>query len=249
MKLTNTVGRNERETSNDLILDLYEPNTASRHQVEDFIHHVFARAYQADLKHYMPDLMALNCRRDCATDNRTVAALGMRPAATGPLFLETYLDTPVEAAISQLHGTSVRRDRIMEVGNLASVHRGGLRQLIVALTSYLSGAGIDWVVFTAVPIVKNAFAALDLNLHPVAVADKSRLDPAEQSSWGRYYDTGPMVVAGRVEEGYRRLRELIELEKASNLSCLYLWQYAFLAGSRQRSIHAKPVVQSQEHIS
>lgn len=233
MKLSKTLGCSGCETSGNLILDLYEPDTQSRAFAEKFIHQVFARAYGANLTQYLPQLMALRKK-----DNRMIAALGMRQADSGPLFLETYLDAPVEDVISQMHGSTVPRNRIMEIGNLASVHRGGLRQLIVALTSYLSGAGIEWVVFTAVPAVRNAFTTLDLNLHPLAPADKSRLTITEQNTWGRYYETGPVVVAGRVEEGYARLGELIELEKAMNLSC-YLWQYAFAAGYQQRLINTK----------
>lgn len=239
MKLTNKVGCTDQAVKNDLGLDLYEPNSLYRNQAEDFIHQVFSRAYGADLNQYLPQLMAL---RD--NDNRIVAALGMRHASEDSLFLETYLDSPIETAVSELNGTYVAREQIMEVGNLASIHRGGLRQLIVALTSYLTGAEVEWVVFTAVPAVRKAFAALDLNLHPLAVADKSRLSEAEQLHWGKYYESGPVVVAGRVEEGYQRLRELIELEKVVNLSC-FIWRYAYAVGAEQRIINTKPVTKLQ----
>ncbi|WP_455374591.1 thermostable hemolysin [Kaarinaea lacus] len=225
--------------SKELVLDLFEPESSSsknsdRRDVETFIHRVFSRAYDADLNHYLPRLMSLR-----NPDNRVIAALGMREASSGPLFLETYLDSPVEHVISRLSDTLTTRRQIMEVGNLASMHRGGLRNLIIALTSYLRGAGSEWVVFTAVPAVRNAFEALDLPLYTLAVADKSRLDEKERANWGRYYETGPVVVAGKVEDGYRRIRELIDLEKAMSLSC-YLWQYAFNAGCKQRNINLKP---------
>jgi hypothetical protein len=242
MKLTSTLGLNNQRTGCDLKLDLYDPDTQSRLRVEQFIHQVFAKAYNADLNQFLPRLMALHGKHD-----RVVAALGMREAVNGPLFLETYLDEPIEAAVSRLQGTSVARAQIMEVGNLASVQRGGLRQLIIALTSYLHGVGSEWVVFTAVPAVRKAFAAMDLTLHPLGVANKSRLNAGEQQHWGRYYDSGPVVVAGRVEDGYQRLRELLGLEKAMSLSC-YLWQYAFVAGYMQRSIVSKPTTQPQDNL-
>ena len=231
----------QNNASSDLTLELYEQinparRNIDRYDVEKFIHCVFSRAYNADLNHYLPRLMALRNR-----NNRMVAALGMREASSGSLFLETYLDTSIENAISSLCNENVKRSQIMEVGNLASIHRGGLRNLIIALTSYLRGNGSEWVVFTAVPAVRNAFAALDLPLHTIALADKSRLDEEEQTRWGKYYDTGPVVVAGKVDDGYRRLRELIDLEKAMSLSC-YLWQYAFNAGCRQRNINSKPAI-------
>jgi hypothetical protein len=234
MSFNRAVDCNERQAvNNDLILDLFESNTPARrnvdrHDVEHFIHQVFARAYDADLNHYLPRLMSLR------KNNRIISALGIREASNGPLFLETYLDYPVEQLISKLDETDISRDQIVEIGNLASMHRSGLRNLIIALTSYLRGAGSEWVVFTAVPAVRNAFATLNLPLYTLAVADKSRLEKQEQEKWGRYYETGPVVVAGRVEDGYRRIRELIDLEKAMSLSCC-LWQYAFYAGCKQRN--------------
>ena len=172
---------NPNVVSKELVLDLFEPESASsknsdRRDVEKFIHRVFSRAYGADLNHYLPRLMSLR-----NPDNRVIAALGMREASSGPLFLETYLDSPVEHVISRLSDTLTTRKQIMEVGNLASMHRGGLRNLIIALTSYLRGAGSEWVVFTAVPAVRNAFEALDLPLYTLAVADKSRLDEKERA--------------------------------------------------------------------
>lgn len=239
MILNTAVDINNRDKTGQLNLDLYDPDSDSRQHVENFIRQVFVRAYDADLSHYLPRLMALHDK-----EHKTVAALGMREASSGGLFLECYLDAPVEEVISQHLSINVARHQIVEVGNLASIHRGGLRQLIIALTSYLSGAGTEWVVFTAVPAVSKAFAAMGLNLHSLAVADKSRLNEAEQASWGRYYESDPIVVAGRVEEGYQRLRELIVLEKAMSMSC-YLWQYAFAAGCQQRNINAKTVTRIQ----
>jgi len=241
MNLKRAVDHYEQNNANsELTLELYEQHNPARRNidrcdVEKFIHRVFTRAYSADLNHYLPRLMAL---RD--NSNRMIAALGMREASSGPLFLETYLDTSIEDAIAELCNETVTRSQIMEVGNLASIHRGGLRNLIIALTSYLRGCGTKWVVFTAVPAVRNAFEALDLPLHTIALADKSRLDEQEQIRWGKYYETGPVVVAGRVDDGYRRLRELIDLEKAMSLSCI-LWQYAFNAGCRQRNINSNPI--------
>ena len=228
MNATAKIFAHDDTANRDLFLDLYEPHTQARPLVENFIHRVFARAYGADLQHFLPRLMALHGK-----DYRIEAALGLRSAGSGPLFLENYLDQPVEHAVSELHGATVERSRIMEVGNLASVHRGGLRQLIIALTSYLHGAGYEWVVFTAVPIVRKAFAAMELNLQPLAAADPARLSDDELACWGRYYDSGPLVVAGRVEHGYQRIGELIELEKLLSLSCS-LWEYAFNVGYRQR---------------
>ncbi|MGD8559110.1 MAG: thermostable hemolysin [Gammaproteobacteria bacterium] len=223
----------------EFLLDWYEHHTPARQRVELFIHDVFARAYGADVRQYLPRLMALQ-----SNEHQLLAALGIREASSGPLFLERYLDGSVEDAISGYHGSAVARNSIVEIGNLASVHRGGLSKLMIALTSYLSGAGVEWVAFTAVPAVTKAFAALDLHLEPLAVANKSRLSTAEQQAWGSYYDSGPTVVVGRVEEGYQRLSNALKAEQAMRLNC-YLWEYAFIAGCRQRYLAATPAMNAQ----
>ena len=220
-----------------LYIEMLEQGASQRAEVEDFIHGVFSHAYAADIRHFLPRLLALR-----NSERQVLAALGMREAADQRLFLETYLDEPIEAAVSRLQGSTVSRDTIVEVGNLASVHRGGLRHLIIALTAYLSGAGTEWVVFTAVPAVRNAFAAMGLPLQQLAVADKARLDKG-QENWGSYYDTGPVVLAGRVEEGFQRLCEAVRLESAFRMS-LYLWECAYVEGCRQRlatSLRSQPL--------
>src|SRR5210317_562715 len=42
--------------------------------------------------------------------------IGVRRAADEPLFLESYLSTPVETVIKDITGTCIARDRIAEVG-------------------------------------------------------------------------------------------------------------------------------------
>ena len=37
-------------------------------------------------------------------------------------------------------------------------------------------------------------------MHPIAAASPTCLSPEEQKNWGSYYDTRPMVVAGRLDE-------------------------------------------------
>lgn len=236
MKISNEY-ENNHVADYDGMLGLYDENTSGRKSVETFIHQVFVRAYDADLQHYMPQLMALQDE-----GHQTLAALGMRNASSDSLFLENYLSQPIERVISKLDGRFVSRDQIVEIGNLASIDRAGLRKLFVALTSYLSGAGAEWVVFTAVPAVQKVFTMLGLNLHTLAAADKLRLPESEHATWGRYYETGPMVVAGRVDEGYKRLSQMLEDEKAFQLNC-YLWEYAFNAGCRQRYLQSAQSVQ------
>lgn len=195
-----------------------------RTQAERFIHRCFAEAYGADVRHFMPMLLSL---RDAGGELQGV--LGFRPAVAGRLFLEQYLDVGIEAALAARLRRVVARDSIMEVGNLATTLPGGARWLIAALTAYLKGAGFRWAVFTAVPALGNSFARLGIELATLSPADKTRLAPAEQALWGRYYDTGPIVVAANVQQSFDAL--CLYLGGAQEAARMRpLWDHALAAG-------------------
>jgi hypothetical protein len=179
---------------------------AARREAESFVRRDYARAYGADVRHFLPQLMSLR-----STDGALRAVLGFRPARGGPLFLEHYLDQPVEQVLGLRIGATASRARLVEVGNLAVAHAGGARWLIAALTAYLHAAGVDWAVFTAVTTLRNAFARLGVELVTLAAADAARLPAPERARWGRYYDTAPMVVAASVQQSHGALLHALGL--------------------------------------
>lgn len=200
---------------------------AERQSIEQFIHAVYAEQYAADIQHFMPVLMGLH-----AKTGSYLAALGLRPAAEGPLFLEHYLAHPIEevlAAATQYDASEISRASIVEVGNLAAHHAGGTRWLIIALTAYLQGAGYDWVAFTSVPSLRNSFRKLGLKLYTLGAAEQSRLPEAEQAHWGRYYETRPLVMAVNVHHTYGVLERLLRVEHALT-SLRQIWQQSFAYG-------------------
>ena len=158
--------------------------------IEQFISNVFHQAYGARIKRFKPCLMSLRDR-----DNKLVAACGFRSAALEPLFLETYLDRPIEAVISERTGFPVKRSSIVEVGNLSVAEPGMARYLIAAIVTQLHATSKQWAVFTAVPVLRNAFAKMGLNPVILCNADKSRLAPEEQAEWGNYYELKPQIMA------------------------------------------------------
>ncbi len=161
-----------------------------RAEVEQFIQEVFREAYGAKIRRFKPCLMSL---RD--QDNRLVAACGFRSAALGPLFLETYLDQPIEKVLAEHTGLPVERDEIVEVGNLSVTEPGGARYLITAIVDRLHATSKQWAVFTAVPMLRNAFIKMGLNPVLLGDADKSRLPAEEQAEWGSYYEQKPQIMA------------------------------------------------------
>jgi hypothetical protein len=116
-----------------------------RGAAERFISATFLRTYGATLRRFFPLIMALRL------DGGLVAACGLRYASSGPLFLESYLDQPIEALLSSSKGARVDRSAIVEVGNLAVARGGYARQLIISLTLHLKQEQADWAVFSAVP--------------------------------------------------------------------------------------------------
>jgi hypothetical protein len=168
-----------------------------RDVAESFIADVFLRRYGAEVTAFAPNLMLLE------QHERIIAAAGWRPAGNGTLFLERYLDTPVEKALELLAGQPVGRERIVEVGNLAAEMPGGSIQVILTLAGHLDQLGYDWVVFTATSELAGIFARLGLPPLALAPADPARLG-AEAATWGSYYDSAPVVVAGRIRLALER---------------------------------------------
>jgi hypothetical protein len=160
-----------------------------RDEVEEFIRATFKSRFGAEVTSFAPNLMALEL------DDRVVAAAGWRCAADEPLFLETYLDVPVEAALAKLAGHPVERARIVEVGNLAAARAGGSIDVILALSRHLDRLGYEWVAFTATRELIGIFRKL-------GSGRRWRWPPPTPSAWasrpalGHYYDSALVVVAG-----------------------------------------------------
>jgi len=207
-------------------IDLIGEGEQGRTEVERFIKLVFRRAYNARISHFLPYLLSMR------QGSQMLAALGIRPAAEGELFLESYLDAPIENSLAAHFKCPVDRSRVVEIGNLSSTHGGGARALIVTLTAYLSGAAYEWAVFTATPKVRNNFAKLGIELVPLAQADKTRLGE-DQHNWGSYYDQGPMVVAGRIAHGVDKVLAALDAEQLFP-TAQQLWNDAYQAGRKGR---------------
>ncbi len=163
-----------------------------RAEVEAFIHAVFKRAYDAEITAFMPHLVALR-------DNNGVlmAAFGLKKANEGPLFLEQYLDEPIESLISKKLGKSISRDEITKIGNLAVANPRNAGVLIAHVIQHSLDMGIEWCVATAHHSLQNGVIKGGRDVYPLFPADKARLSPEEQAKWGSYYKHMPQVIAIR----------------------------------------------------
>lgn len=181
-------------------LSLIAPHDPRRPQVEAFIRGVFAERFDARLDHFAPLLVALHDEHGLA------AAAGYRPAHGGPLFLERYLDAPIESLLAAQAGSAPQRAHIVEVGHLAARRAGAGRRLIGLLGPHLAAQGFQWVVSTLTDELRQLF--LRIGVAPLAIG---RADPralgSEAASWGRYYQHQPVVLAGHLPQALKRLQQ------------------------------------------
>ncbi len=180
---------------------LVEAAPDERASLEAFVAERFFEVYGARIHIFLPRLFGARDRRGHVT-----AVFGLRGADQGPLFLEQYLDAPIESIVASTFGQHVHRREIAEVGNLAGASPGALRSLIPLLTQQLHGGRFRFVAFTGSVRMCNGFSRLGLPLRVVASAPPERLPPAERAPWGRYYDHLPSVMLGDITQGIALLR-------------------------------------------
>lgn len=173
----------------------YLPWHAGRYQVEGFIAERFEREHGAHLTHFMPLLVVLQNGQGDA-----LAIAGVRSALMEPLFLEHYLDAPVEQVLQPLAGRHLPRHRIVEVGNLAAVQAGYARYLFAVMTDLLTTWKFEWLCCTGVTGVRNLFRRLEMEPVVIADANPHRI-PGGLTQWGNYYQKNPQVLTGEIARG------------------------------------------------
>jgi len=189
-----SVPRQSIETSVPTRLTLNSPDSRQRASLEQFIADKFNTVYGASIVEFFPLLLSR------FENEQLTSVVGLRPGTVRPLFLEQYLKLPLETAIANHIGEQVERERLMEIGNLASSYRSGNHKMFVLLTAILAKAGYTWVVFTATAQVRSLLKKLDFHPVTLCAADPSRLVNKHQV-WGSYYQAQPLVQAGNVAEG------------------------------------------------
>lgn len=181
---------------------LSSADSPDRGRLEQFIHTVFSNAYDADVTHFMPQFLSLQDQ-----NAQVLAVCGLRQAGREKLFLEAYLDQPVEAALSQRVGGAVARSDIVEVGNLAVSERGLARLLLCEVIAHLHDTDAEWAVFTAIPALCNSLGKLEVQVEFLGEASLDKLAPADRKGWGSYYARHPQVMAvRRIPQGAASLR-------------------------------------------
>lgn len=187
--------------------------TSKRTRAEAFIRDCFAAGHDAQISQFLPRLFQLETRR-----GELAAAFGMRCAKDQPLFLEHYLDRPIELELATMLDHVPSRDKIVEIGNLAAALPGAVRWLIVALTVRLFQEDYEWVAFTGTKELRNGFRRLGLRPITLRAADITRLDETEHHKWGSYYTNRPLVMAGNIGYGYHEMKKSMRFPKPGQVS-------------------------------
>lgn len=189
---TKTTGRPDFE--------LIEHVGSDRAAVETFISQCFSDNFGCRIEGFMPRLFSVRNR-----DGEMYGAFGLR-SANHNLFLEQYLDMPIEKTIATRIGKRVERRTIIEVGHFSGAFPGAVRAMIGLLTERLHREGFEWVVFTGTTNLRNAFFRLGLSPVDVQAATLERLPAEERAAWGSYYDHAPHVLVGNIQEGYQAMQ-------------------------------------------
>lgn len=183
--------------------------TPERQRVEMFIKNIYKHSYKADIRVDYPVLMSV--RND---ENDILATVGFRYAEHEPLFLEQYTKEPIENCLK------TNRNKIVEIGNLASAGQGASIFLFAALASYLNYQDIKFASITGTDFLHSYFKRIGLNPQKICDADISSINQSNQS-WGTYYDTQPRVLAGSVPHAIKKLQRALGAEFELNMPPLY----------------------------
>lgn len=146
---------------------------------------------------------SFSCWHDTEVNGATVAVLGYRRAGPEPLFLEAYLDAPIEDLASLALGRMVARDAIIEIGNLASDNALAMIELWGAAANDLGGEG-EVAVATLTAPLRRMFARIGLPISVIAPARIERLETSN-GTWGRYYELDPQVCVGVIADGQQAI--------------------------------------------
>ena len=173
-------------------------NDPGRAEVERFIQRVYARHFGANVRHFAPHLVCLRDRMS----GEIVAAAGYRQASEAPLFLERYLERPVEQCLALPGAPVPSRDGIFEVGHLAAERSGEGRRLIFLMAQHLASRRAQWVVSPLSEVLRHLFVRLGITPQARGRADATALGDGA-GEWGSYYDHHPVVLAGQVQHALR----------------------------------------------
>jgi hypothetical protein len=141
-------------------------------------------------------------------NGQCVAVAGFRGAAGETLFLENYLDAPVEDCLQSSFGAVTDRRRIVELGGFAALGRSTAFSLMQYLAPALYELGYEKLVCTANAPIRKCLVMLGLKPVVLAEAARDKVIKVGEEDWGNYYEGKPQVLAGDIEAGIQAMSRL-----------------------------------------
>lgn len=181
-----------------LLVDEHHPRRA---EVEAHISARYQHAFHADIPEFMPFLVAI-----INEQQQLCSACGFRVALHEPLYLEHYLDAPVEHVLARHYRYPIAREQVVEIGQLASFSKGAAPVQFLAVARLLVNLGYQWCVFTATGPLFAMMTRMGLALAPMVAAAGERVGEDFQH-WGEYYQHQPRVAAGSLTDGLAVLEQ------------------------------------------
>jgi hypothetical protein len=188
------------------VISIHHHFRPERKRVEAYIEATYAQVYDGRIRAHYPTLMSVQ-----DAHGEIHAAVGFRLAGDEPLFLERYLDDPIERALTSAMDATVQRSDVAEIGNLASGSAGASLFLFMALARYLDQVGCEYAVATATRQLRRTFGRVGFPTRRLTTADPARLGD-EARDWGGYYERDPEVLAGAIAPALEPLAHLLLVE-------------------------------------
>jgi hypothetical protein len=129
----------------------------------------------------------------------STAALGFGRAGDQPLFLERYLDAPIETLVRPAFDREIERDQIIEIGNFAATSPYAMIALWGAAANDLASTS-EIAVATLTRPLRRMFRRIGVPIVDLAEALPHRLGESA-GEWGTYFAADPRVCAGIISEG------------------------------------------------
>ena len=172
---------------------LVGPDSAERCSLEHRVRSGFGMHFGACIEGFMPQLAFYRHA------SGSTGVIGIRRAVDEQLFLEHYLDTPIDAVILRSSGIRVQRDRIAEVGQFVVDDREIVGSFFRDLVPFLRSEGFDWVCFTGTRRIRTLLASIGFAGFSIASASLERITDA-RDDWGTYYEHEPEVIVGKLSD-------------------------------------------------
>ncbi|MFK8012300.1 MAG: thermostable hemolysin [Marinicellaceae bacterium] len=183
-----------RKTRCKCKIELVNPTSHRRHDVEKFIKRSYKNNFSADLKSFFPLILTvINIE-----DNSIMGALGIRYANEGALFSESYLTNSIENSIFELQQSVIDRSKIIELGNFVVNSKEDIKFVIPKVSQFIKSLDVDWAVYTLTRPIKSYFNKFGIKLNYLHDANIESINSAA-SDWGTYYRFNPAVYYSSVK--------------------------------------------------